>query len=196
MVFVAAARLPAGGRDAAALTAPRLATLLDGERGDQQADERIQPPGADEGVAEQAEEQRAREIRAEHVLAAFALRRGGAEPVGEALLGDAEVGHDDEARRAERDAQPAHLCVRAVDERLDGLEADVRREDEELNRDEPLRAGLRGVAVDAVAGEAPHDYEAGEPLDGGVEPEADERDRPGEDAGEDGDGALERHVAE
>jgi hypothetical protein len=51
-------------------------------------------------LPKQAEQQRAGEVGAEHVLAALALGRGGAELVGEALLGDPEVGHHDRARGA------------------------------------------------------------------------------------------------
>jgi hypothetical protein len=43
---------PGGGADAAALAAPGLAALLDGERGGQEADDRVERPGADERVAE------------------------------------------------------------------------------------------------------------------------------------------------
>lgn len=41
---------------AAGLAAPRLAAFLEGDEGDQQCDDRVQEPGAEQGVAEQADQ--------------------------------------------------------------------------------------------------------------------------------------------
>src|SRR5215208_4746132 len=128
--------------DAAAVAAPRFAAFLDGERGDQEADDGVEPPAADERVAERSEQQRAGEICAEHVLAPLALGRRRAELLGVALLGDPKVGHHDHARGGERDPEPAHLWVLAGDERPDGLQAHVRGEQEELDRDQLSGARL------------------------------------------------------
>ena len=76
------------GADAAALAAPRLDAFLDGDGGDQQPDDRVEPPGAGDRVAGQADQQRAGEVGAEHVLAALALGGGRADLLGDALLGD------------------------------------------------------------------------------------------------------------
>ena len=84
----------------------------------------------------------------------------------------------------------------AADQRADGLDADVRREEEELDRDELLGSLLGGLGHHARAGEAPDDDHAGEPFDGGVEAEADERDRPGHDPGRDRDDPLDAHRSE
>jgi hypothetical protein len=51
--------------------------------------------------------------------------------------------------------QPAHVGPLALKQRLDRLHANVRREDEELHRDELLRAVLRGLREHPRAGEAP-----------------------------------------
>jgi hypothetical protein len=52
------------------LPAPGLDAFLDGNASDQQADARIQAPRSHESVAEQADQQRAGEIGAQHVLPA------------------------------------------------------------------------------------------------------------------------------
>jgi hypothetical protein len=44
------------GGDAAALAAPGLEALADGDGRDQQADDRVEPPSARDGVGEQADE--------------------------------------------------------------------------------------------------------------------------------------------
>ena len=59
--------------------------------------------------------------------------------------------------------------------------------------DEPLGALLGGVREDALPREAPDDDHAGEALDRRVQPEADERDRAGDDPGADRHRALDRH---
>ena len=90
----------------------------------------------------------------------------------------------------------ARLGTVALDKRPDRLEADVGREEEELDRHKLLRAPLGGVAEEAVAREPPDDDRAREALDRRVDAEADERDRAGQDSREDRDAALERHPAE
>ena len=182
--------------DAAPLPLPRLAALLDGQRGDQQPDDRIQPPRAPEHVAQQPEQQRPGQVGAEHVLPALALRGGGAELVGEPLLGDAERRHEDHARDREPDPDPAVLGPLVADERAHRLDRDVGREQEELDRDELLRAGLGGRGEHPLPGEAPDDDQAREALDRAVEAEADERDRARDDAGRDRDAALDGHPRE
>ncbi len=56
----------------AAVPVPRVAGFAERDRSDQQSDDRICPPPAGNGVGEQADQQRAGEIGAEHRLAAFA----------------------------------------------------------------------------------------------------------------------------
>jgi hypothetical protein len=75
-----------------------------------------------------------------------ALGRRRAELVGDALLGDPEVGHHHEARGAQGDPEPAGVGTLALDQRGRRLVADVRGEDEELDRHELLgaRFGSRG----------------------------------------------------
>ena len=82
------------------------------------------------------------------------------------------------------------------DERGDRLVADVRGEQEELDRDQLLRRLLCLVGEDPVAGEAPDDHDAGEPLDRRVQAEPDERDRARGDAGGDRHGAFDGHQRE
>jgi hypothetical protein len=48
---------------AAGVAAPALATLLDRQAGDDEGGERVEPPEVEEGVAEQAEQDGARETR-------------------------------------------------------------------------------------------------------------------------------------
>jgi hypothetical protein len=69
------------------------------------------------------------------------------------------------------------------------FERDVGREQEELNRHQLLRALLRGMGEEPVPGEAPDDHEAGKAFDCGVDPESDQGDRAGQDAGGDRDAA-------
>src|SRR6476661_8550205 len=103
-----------GRADAAAVAAPGFETFLDGDAGDQQSDDRIEPPGAERGIADQTYEQRAGEVGAEHVLAPLPLRRRRPDLVGEALLGDPEHRHGDQAEDRQSDSDRAHVRVRAV----------------------------------------------------------------------------------
>jgi hypothetical protein len=48
----------------------------------------------------------------------------------------------------------------------DRLERDIRREEEELHRDQLLGALLRSVGQETAPCEAPDDYETRHPLDG------------------------------
>src|SRR5829696_3643407 len=139
--------------DAAALATPRLATLLDGDRDDQQADGGVEPPGAGERVAQQTQQQRAGEIGAEHVLPPFSLGRSRSELLREPLLGDAEQRHQDDARDREPDADPALVGPFAADQRPQRLDRDVGSEQEELDRDELLRARLGARREDPPARE-------------------------------------------
>ena len=84
----------------------------------------------------------------------------------------------------------------AVDERADGVLGDVGGEQEEGDRDEPLRALLGGFAEAAGAGESPDYDDRRERLDRGVEPEAEQRDGAREDRGGDGDRSLCAHICE
>jgi cytochrome P450 len=73
---------------------------------------------------------------------------------------------------------------------------DIGGEEEELDGDELLRALLGCMGEDTMAGEAPNDDEARHALDAGIEAEADEGDRGGDDAGGDRHRSLDRHPAE
>src|SRR3712207_7703075 len=57
------------------LASPRFEALRHRDSGDEQRDHRIEPPRADERVAKQTDQQRAGEVRAEHVLPTFADRK-------------------------------------------------------------------------------------------------------------------------
>src|SRR5213593_4977795 len=59
-----------------------------------------------------------------------------------------------------------------------------------------MGAGFGVVGVDAVAGEAPDDDDAGDAFDRAVEAVADQRDRVGADAGGDADRAFGGHPGE
>jgi nucleotide-binding universal stress UspA family protein len=181
--------------DAASFAAPRLGTLLQRDGGDYQADGGVKPPGAEERVAEQADQQRGSEVGAEHVLTAFTLGRGRAELVGQALLGNAEHRHRDQRSDGQRDPDVAHVGMLTTDQRAEGLERDIGSEQKELDRDELLCALLGGGREHAAAGEAPHDHQARKSLDARIKPEADERDRGCDDAGDDRDNTFDRDHA-
>src|SRR3954451_8478772 len=55
--------------DAATVAAPGLGTLLDRNPGDQESDDRVEPPRPERRVAEKADEQRAGKVRTKDVLA-------------------------------------------------------------------------------------------------------------------------------
>jgi hypothetical protein len=100
----------------------------------------------------------------------WSLRGSAAFPCGETKLwasplGDAEPGTDQERAGGEADSEPACLGVVLDGERAQRLDGDVGGEQEEAERDELLCAPLGGQGVDARAGEAPDDDEAGESLD-------------------------------
>ena len=65
----------------------------------------------------EADEKRAGEVGAEHVLASLALGRRRADLVGEPFLGDAEHRHEDDRADREGDAEDADVGVLAVDQR-------------------------------------------------------------------------------
>src|SRR5829696_4538171 len=182
--------------DAAALAAPRVAALLDRDGDDQQADQGIEPPGARQRVAEQPDQERAGQVGAKHVLAALPRGRRRAELVRQALLRRPQQGHQDHRPYRQPDPDPARLRTVPRGERADRLVRDVRREQEELDRDELLRAPLGRTGEHARAREAPDDHDAREALDRRVEAEPDERDRAGGDAGRDRHRALDGHPRE
>jgi hypothetical protein len=115
------------------------------------------------------------------------------EPLSEPLLRDPEERHTDEAGRGEGHPEHADVGMLCADQMPDRLEPDVWGEKEELDHDELLRPLLGSVGQQPVTGEAPDDYDAGDALDRSVDPEADQGDRPGEDAGRDRDRALRAH---
>ena len=100
------------------------------------------------------------------------------------------------ARCGQRHPEPAHVGVLAAHQSPDRLGADVGGQDEELDRDELLRAGSSASEKTRWPVKRQTMIAAGEALDRRVEPEADQRDRAGEHAREDRDAALERHVGE
>jgi hypothetical protein len=73
---------------------------------------------------------------AEHVLAALALGRGRSDLLRDALFGDAEQRHGDQAPDRERHPGRADVGVLAAGECAHGLERDVRSEQEELDGNE------------------------------------------------------------
>ena len=156
----------------------------------------VGPPEAEEGIRAEADEDRERQVGAEHVLGSFACGRVRAELVAEPFLDAAELRHERDADEREADSDPACPCLVAGGEVLDGGDDDVRREQEEGGGDDLLCACLGVVGVDAVAGEAPDDDDAGDALDRAVEAVADQGDRVGHDPGGDADRALGGHPCE
>jgi hypothetical protein len=76
------------------------------------------------------------------------------------------------------------------DELVHTFESHVGSKEEELDRDELLRPPFGRRREESRAGEAPDNDEARNPLDSRVDPETDQRDRAGKDAGRDRDRAL------
>ena len=95
-------------------------------------------------------------------------------------------------------AIPSQLVVgcSAVCECADRVLGDVGGEQEEGDRDEPLGALLGVVGEPTDAGEAPDHDDRREGFDHGVQAEAEQRDRAGEQRRGDRDRALGAHVGE
>src|SRR5829696_10185454 len=100
-------------RGTAALAAPRLTALLDGDARDEERRDGIGPPQAEEGVRAEPDEQGRGEVGAEHVLLAFAPRRRRTEFLAYAGLGDGERGHGHQRDSSEAYADPTGLRPRA-----------------------------------------------------------------------------------
>ncbi len=83
-----------------------------------------------------------------------------------------------------------------VDEGAQRVLGDVGGEQEEGDRDEPLRVVLGVGGEPPGAGEAPDDDDRRKPFDRGVQTEAEQRDGAGEDRRGDADSTLDRHVGE
>ena len=73
------------------------------------------------------------------------------------------------------------------------LDSNVGDEQQIAGRDQLLRTPLGRLRRPAAAAEQPHDHARGENLDCAIDPEPDQRDRPGDDAGADREGELD-HV--
>ena len=102
---------------------------------DSERDHAIEPPPPGQGVGEQADEDRSGQVGAQQVLGAFPGGGGGAEPLAEAALGDAERRFEDEGPGGQREPDPALLRVIARDQALDALGCDVGREQVEADGD-------------------------------------------------------------
>jgi Cu2+-exporting ATPase len=92
-----ATRLSRSAGVAAAFAAPAFPPLLDGNRGDDQGGDRVEPPEPEKRVAEQADQDGAREVGAQEVLRPLAAGGDRSELLGESTLGDAEDRHPDKA---------------------------------------------------------------------------------------------------
>ena len=78
------------------------------------------------------------------------------------------------------DAEPAGLGLAAGDQQgVDRVDRDVGGEQEELDGDELAGLASRPRRRGAGSGEPPDDDDAGDSLDDGVEPEAEQGDRSG-----------------
>ena len=93
-LFIGSSRLRTSRhrRGAAALAAPRLVALFDGDARDEERRDGIRPPQVEERVRAEPDEQCGGEVGAEHVLLAFAPRRRRTELLAHAGLGDGERG--------------------------------------------------------------------------------------------------------
>ena len=133
--------------------------LLDRDEGDEEADQRIEPPRADGRVGGETDEHRRGLDAAEDVLGSLASRsrwsrggrRAGAWPCRAAASGPRSWPVRTMPITV-TSAWPPSSSVRVLSTR------DVGGEDEELHGDELLRARLRRIRKPARAGEAPHDH--------------------------------------
>src|SRR3954469_8135346 len=138
---------------AAALAAPALAALVDRDDRDEQRHRRVEPPEPQQRIAAQPNEQADREIRAEHVLPALALRGRRAQRLADPRFRDRERRHRRRGEGGESDPQPAHDGVVAADEGPCGLDGDVRGQYVEREGDQLLSAPLRDSRATARARE-------------------------------------------
>jgi hypothetical protein len=125
------------------------ATLPDRDHGDRQRDDRVEPPDARRGVRHQPGENPYGQPGAEEVLLPLALRRRRPETIAEPLLGESEPRADEQCPCREHDANHTRLGMVLDDQRPEGLDGDVRREQEEADPDELLCAPF------CVVGERP-----------------------------------------
>ena len=98
-----------GRGGAAAVALPGLAAFFDGEGGDGERDGGIGPPEAEGCVEREAGEHSCGEVGAEQVLGAFAGGGARSQALADAVLGLAELGHDDDAGDREADPGPADV---------------------------------------------------------------------------------------
>src|SRR3954451_5171491 len=91
-------------RSAAGVAAPVRASLAHRDSGDDERGDGIEPPPAEEGIGEQADEEHGREVGAEQRLGAVGDDRPRPELAAGASLPPREHGHDDERQGGERDA--------------------------------------------------------------------------------------------
>lgn len=121
------------------------------------------------------------------------MKRWRAEPSRSTALGEGEHRHDDQRERREDDADRGVVGF-AVDkeEVAYGLDDHIGGEHKEADGDQPKRDPLAVFVVAAaeLATELPHDDDGRAHFDGGVEPEAHERDRSGSQARGDGDSGF------
>src|SRR5436190_23227689 len=120
-----------GSGDAAALAAPGLDALVDGESRDYESRHRVEPPDAKESVAAKPDQEGHRHVGAEQVLGALAGGRRRADPLADPLLGDPEHGHEDDRARREPNPDPTRLGLVAAEQVATGLDRDVGGEEEE-----------------------------------------------------------------
>jgi hypothetical protein len=169
---------------------------MDGHDGDAERYGRVEPPPSQGCVRQQPGQDRCGEAGANQVLGAFAAHRGRAEPGADALLGDAQQRHDDQASGGHGDARPGGGGALCGDESAEGVGGNVGREQEVGDGDRLLRAAFSGVRQGADAGEPPHDDDAGQRLDDRVQTEPEQRDRAREDSGGNRDGAFGGHAGQ
>ena len=181
---------PVSAGVAATLAEPALSPLAKSDGGDEKGGGGVGPPPPDQRIEQEAGEQPERQVGADHALGAFLHGRGGVELLPDAALEPGEERHRRRGDGGEPDADPARSRLVAGGERASGLDCDIRGEDEEARGDQLLGASFGLVGADAPAGEEPDDDQPGERFDQAVGAEADQRDRAGGDAGEDGDREL------
>lgn len=167
-----------------------------GQGGDEQPDGGVEPPPTQQRVGQQPDQDRAGQVGAQQVLDALPGGGPGAEAGTEALLRHAQQRHDDHAGGGESDAQPAGCGPVPGQQGGDRVVGDVRGEQEEADRDRPLRPVLGGLGHRPTAGEPPDDDHTGQTLDGRVQAESQQRHRPRQHRGDDRDRALSGHVAQ
>ena len=127
-------------RAAAGSASPGPASFHHRPARDPERDHAVQPPGAPQRVGGQPGEHRRGQVGAQQVLASLSRGGRGAQPGADPPLGHPESGLENGRSRSEHEPDNAGLGPVPGRQRPDRIDRDVRREQEEADRDQLLGA--------------------------------------------------------